>query len=123
MSATNAPFGLRPAFHPTGLDRAQALAGGIATTYNTGILKGQPVKYDTNGNIVVAAAGDALSAHLPVANGRMLLAAVRSATSGPQTLRTRLVPTSPISIATPTSFMKFRLTARWPKPQLATKPT
>jgi len=59
MSATNAPFGLRPAFHPSGLDRAQALAGGIATTYNTGILKGQPVKYDTNGNIVVAAAGDA----------------------------------------------------------------
>ena len=27
MSATSAPFGLRPAFHPSGLDRAQALAG------------------------------------------------------------------------------------------------
>jgi hypothetical protein len=59
MSATSAPFGLRPAFHPSGLDRAQALAGGIASAYNTDILKGQPVKYDTNGNIVVAAAGDA----------------------------------------------------------------
>ena len=31
MSATSAPFGLRPAFHPSGLDRAQALAGGIAS--------------------------------------------------------------------------------------------
>ncbi len=58
MSATNAPFGLRPAFHPSGLDRAQALAGGIASGYNTDILKGQPVKLDSNGNIVVAAAGD-----------------------------------------------------------------
>ena len=24
MSSTSAPFGLRPAFHPSGLDRAQA---------------------------------------------------------------------------------------------------
>ena len=59
MSATNAPFGMRPAFHPTGLDRAQALTDGIASGYATAILKGQPVKQDTNGNIIVAAAGDA----------------------------------------------------------------
>lgn len=59
MSSTNAPFGLRPAFHPSGLDRAQALAGGIASAYATDILKGQPVKLNTSGNIVVAAAGDA----------------------------------------------------------------
>ena len=58
MSSTNAPFGLRPAFHPSGLDRAQALANGIASAYNTDILKGQPVKLNTSGNIVVAAAGD-----------------------------------------------------------------
>jgi hypothetical protein len=58
MSATSAPFGLRPAFHPSGLDRAQALAGGIASGYSTAILKGQPVKLDTSGTIVVAAAGD-----------------------------------------------------------------
>lgn len=45
MSATNAPFGLRPAFHPSGLDRAQALANGITSTYGSNILKGQPVKY------------------------------------------------------------------------------
>jgi hypothetical protein len=45
MSATSAPFGLRPAFHPSGLDRAQALANGIASAYGDDILKGQPVKY------------------------------------------------------------------------------
>jgi hypothetical protein len=59
MSATNAPFGLRPAYHPSGLDRAVTLADGIASAYNTAILKGQPVKLNTSGNIVVAAAGDA----------------------------------------------------------------
>ena len=58
MSATNAPFGLRPAFHPSGLDRAQALANGIASAYSTDILKGQPVKLNTSGVLVVAAAGD-----------------------------------------------------------------
>ena len=58
MSATNAPFGMRPAFHPSGLDRAQALADGIASAYNTAILKGQPVKLTTGGVIIVAAAGD-----------------------------------------------------------------
>lgn len=59
MSSTNAPFGMRPAFHPSGLDRAVALAGGIASTYNTGLLKGRPVKQATTGVIVAAAAGDA----------------------------------------------------------------
>jgi hypothetical protein len=58
MSSTSAPFGMRPAFHPSGLDRAQALAGGIASTYGSDILKGQPVKY-SNGSIVPAGAGDA----------------------------------------------------------------
>jgi hypothetical protein len=47
MSSTSAPFGLRPAFHPSGLDRAQALANGIPSAYNTAILKGQPVRYQT----------------------------------------------------------------------------
>ena len=50
MSATNAPFGLRPAFHPSGLDRAQALAGGIVSGYASNILKGQPVQYGTTAN-------------------------------------------------------------------------
>jgi hypothetical protein len=50
MSATNAPFGLRPAFHPSGLDRAQALAGGISSGYTSNIYKGQPVQYGTTAN-------------------------------------------------------------------------
>ena len=59
MSSTSAPFGLRPAYHPSGLDRAQALAGGIASGYASNILKGQPVKLVTAGVLNVAAAGDA----------------------------------------------------------------
>ena len=51
MSATSAPFGMRPAFHPSGLDRAQALANGIVSAYANNILKGQPVKYVTGGTI------------------------------------------------------------------------
>jgi hypothetical protein len=67
MSATSAPFGLRPAFHPSGLDRAQALANGIQAVSTTGnvsagyattILKGQPVKMNTAGYIEVAGASD-----------------------------------------------------------------
>jgi hypothetical protein len=58
MSSTSAPFGLRPAFHPSGLDRAQALTNGIASAYASDILKGQPVKYNpSNGNIVIATVG------------------------------------------------------------------
>lgn len=68
MPSTSAPFGLRPAFHPSGLDRAQALANGIQAVSTTGnvsagyattILKGQPVKMNTGGYIEVAAAGEA----------------------------------------------------------------
>jgi hypothetical protein len=62
MSATNAPFGLRPAFHPSGLDRAQALANGILSGYSSNILKGQPVKYNpSNGVIIIATVGAAWS--------------------------------------------------------------
>ena len=50
MSSTSAPFGLRPAFHPSGLDRAQALANGIVSGYASSILKGQPVQYGTTAN-------------------------------------------------------------------------
>lgn len=67
MSATSAPFGLRPAFHPSGLDRAFALANGIQAVstsgnvsagYASNILKGQPVKMNTAGYIEVAGTGD-----------------------------------------------------------------
>jgi len=49
MSSTNAPFGLRPSFHPTGLDRAVALTDGIASAYSSNILKGQPVALNSSG--------------------------------------------------------------------------
>lgn len=63
MSATSAPFGLRPAFHPSGLDRAQALANGIPSAYNTDILKGQAVLYVAGSGVIepVNATGDAVS--------------------------------------------------------------
>ena len=50
MSLLSAPFGLRPAFHPSGLDRAQALASGIVSGYASNIFKGQPVQYGTTAN-------------------------------------------------------------------------
>lgn len=59
MSATNAPFGLRPAYHPSGLDRATALFDGILSGFASDILKGQPVKMATTGVIQPAAAGEA----------------------------------------------------------------
>ena len=59
MSTTSAPFGLRPSFHPSGLDRAVALANGIASGYSTGILKGQPVALNSSGNVIAATAGSA----------------------------------------------------------------
>ena len=55
MSSTSAPFGLRPAFHPSGLDRAQALANGIVSGYSTDILKGAPVRYNSTAGTSVAA--------------------------------------------------------------------
>jgi len=55
MSSTSAPFGLRPAFHPSGLDRAQALAGGIVSGYSTDILKGAPIRYNSTAGTSVAA--------------------------------------------------------------------
>jgi hypothetical protein len=55
MSTTSAPFGLRPAYHPSGLDRAQALAGGIVSGYSTDILKGAPIRYNSTAGTSVAA--------------------------------------------------------------------
>ena len=62
MSATNAPFGLRPAFFPTGLERAQALTNGIPTGYSstgaTNIIayfyNDQPIVYEIQADGVVA---------------------------------------------------------------------
>lgn len=59
MSSSNAPFGMRPSFHPSGLDRAAAFPDGIVSGYASNILKGQPVKLATAGVLQAAAAGDA----------------------------------------------------------------
>ena len=53
MSATSAPFGLRPAFFPTGLERAQALANGTTSGYSSNILKGQAVQYSPNAGVIL----------------------------------------------------------------------
>lgn len=59
MSTANAPFGLRPIYHPSGIIRPRVLKDGIASAYASNILKGQAVKMDTAGVLVKAAAGDA----------------------------------------------------------------
>ena len=66
MSSTSAPFGLRPAYHPSGLDRAQALANGITSAYSNNILKGQPVAYSASAGVIIplttaAASGSAIA--------------------------------------------------------------
>lgn len=54
MSATSAPFGLRPAYHPSGIIRPTALS--IASGYGSNIYQFQPVLITTDG--VVEGAGD-----------------------------------------------------------------
>lgn len=54
MSATSAPFGLRPVYHPTGLDRARQYS--MLAAYATPIYKGSPVVLTAN-YINIAAAG------------------------------------------------------------------
>jgi hypothetical protein len=46
MSATSAPFGLRPAYHPSGLDRAREYA--LSASYATAIYKNTPVALVSN---------------------------------------------------------------------------
>lgn len=60
MSTVSAPFGLRPAYHPSGVVRPQA--GTITSEYASNILSGQPVKIVPSstgeGSIAAAAVGD-----------------------------------------------------------------
>lgn len=51
MSSVSAPFGLRPAFFPTGLERAQCLQNGITSGYNANIYKQQPIAYVSAANV------------------------------------------------------------------------
>ena len=57
MSSTNAPFGLRAAYSPSGIIRE--MQGTILSTYSSDLYTGQPVKMGTDGTLQAAAAGDA----------------------------------------------------------------
>jgi hypothetical protein len=56
MSTVSQPFGLRPAYSPSGVVRPTAYT--ILTGYAVNILQSQPVKIGTNGTIEAAAIGD-----------------------------------------------------------------
>lgn len=56
MSSTSAAFGLRPAFHPSGIVRPTAMT--IASGYGANILQFQPVLISATGNIEAAGASD-----------------------------------------------------------------
>ncbi|HMZ59124.1 MAG TPA: hypothetical protein PL048_10130 [Leptospiraceae bacterium] len=59
MSSTNAPFGLRPVYHPSGTIRPVAYS--IAASYTgTAIYMGSPVKIHTDGTLRIAAAGESI---------------------------------------------------------------
>ncbi|MFZ5784014.1 MAG: hypothetical protein ACOY4R_27765 [Pseudomonadota bacterium] len=52
MSATAAPFGLQPVFHPSGEIRLSSRVDGVLSTYGTSIFTGTPIKNDTNGTLI-----------------------------------------------------------------------
>lgn len=54
MTATAAPFGFKPVYHPTGLDRGTKRT--IASGYGTALYKGMPVTLATDGTVVAGAA-------------------------------------------------------------------
>lgn len=56
MSSTSAPFGLRPAYHPSGVVRPNV--GTITSAYNATIHQFQPIKIVADGSIEAAAAGN-----------------------------------------------------------------
>ena len=59
MSATNAPQGFVPVFHPSGIITPNVYEPTVAT--NAAIYKGDPVKLDgTTGVVIIAAANDAI---------------------------------------------------------------
>lgn len=55
MADTFTPFGLRPVWHPSGLDRAKAYT--IASGYGTAIYKGDPVALVATGVVARGTAG------------------------------------------------------------------
>lgn len=53
----NAPFGLKPVFHPTGQMRPIALDGGIASAYASNIFLGDPVAYTAGAGTIAVTNG------------------------------------------------------------------
>ena len=69
MSSVSAPFGLRPAFFPTGVERAQCLQNGITSGYNANIFKGQPVSYVNAANVGATGSANGTIIATPQASG------------------------------------------------------
>ena len=60
MSATLAPFGLRPAYHGAGgiiREEVYTVVDATQAAYATAMYKGSPVVWNTNGSLNIAAAG------------------------------------------------------------------
>jgi hypothetical protein len=57
VTTTSAPFGVRPVYHPSGIIRQTELLSGVASGYATSIYTGTPVKYTTDGTLIVTATG------------------------------------------------------------------
>jgi hypothetical protein len=54
MSATNAPYGILPVFHPSGQIRPEALQGNLlAAGYGTNLFKGTPLLLATDGTMTI----------------------------------------------------------------------
>jgi hypothetical protein len=78
MSATAAPFGLKPSYHPSGFIRPDK--GTIVSAYASNIYNGSPVAYVATGGIELAAAGakaagvfQGVEYNTPAAGGRRVV--------------------------------------------------
>ena len=56
MSATSAPYGLIPTYHPSGIIRPKAYSGGILSGLATALFKYTPILMQTTGFLTVAGA-------------------------------------------------------------------
>lgn len=57
MTVLSQPFGVEPAYHPSGVIRQDVLTNGIASGYNTVIWTNSPVKFATDGTLTAVGAG------------------------------------------------------------------
>lgn len=54
MTTVSAPFGLRPANHPSGAIRPKRMQDGIASGYASTLYKGTPIALNSSGQIIIA---------------------------------------------------------------------